>query len=70
MPEVADTLAALDPGVRRDLQSIATSSGVPPEALIPEIVAAYIRLLREAPGALPRNPLAPLSAGAKRRAAK
>ncbi|EAU45089.1 hypothetical protein [Salipiger bermudensis] len=70
MPDHSDPLAALEPGIRRDVQSIAISEGVPAETLIPEIVAAYVRLLREAPGALPRNPLAPLAAGARRRADK
>lgn len=60
----------LEPSVRRDVLAIAAQKNVPADALLPEIVAAYVRLLRDAPGALPRNPLEPLAAGAMRRASK
>tara|TARA_R110002020_G_scaffold74540_24_gene190685 strand:+ start:6214 stop:6426 length:213 start_codon:yes stop_codon:yes gene_type:complete len=65
--EPVDPLAGLSPQDRRDVKAIAADAEVPPDVLIPEIVAAYLRLLRDVPGALPRNPLAGIRAGARRR---
>ena len=67
---MADPLAALEPRTRRDIEALAALHQIPAEALIPEFVTAYIRLLREVPGALPRNPLEPILSGAKRRVAR
>jgi hypothetical protein len=65
---MSSALDDLDTRTRRDVEALAIQNQVTPEALLPEIVAAYIRLLREVPDALPRNPLAQLCAGAQRRA--
>lgn len=64
---MADPIDRLEPRTRRDIQDLAAAHQVSAEALMLEFCAAYIRLLREVPGALPRNPLAPIVAGAKRR---
>lgn len=58
MSDFTDNLPAAD---RRALLRLAADAAVPAEALAVEMVAAYLRLLRDAPGALPRNPLAPLA---------
>ena len=63
-----DLLGLLAPKDRATLRAICEAQGVTPAALIPEFVAAYLRLMREVPEALPRNPLEPIYAGAKRRA--
>ncbi|MEH6834828.1 hypothetical protein [Falsihalocynthiibacter arcticus] len=64
---MADVFASLEPHVRRDVQRLADVNGVSPEALMPEIITAYVRLLRDVPEALPRNPLAPLVERARSR---
>lgn len=60
-------LNSLERSVRRDVEALAQQLEVPPEAVAAEIIGGYIRVLRDAPGALPRNPLNPIAAGAKRR---
>lgn len=64
---MADPVERLEPRTRRDIQDLAALHQVSPEALVLEFATAYIRLLREVPGALPRNPLEPIVSGAKRR---
>ena len=59
-----DLRDALSKSDRRLLDRLAEAAGISPEALLPEIVSGYLRLLREAPDALPRDPLAPLRKGA------
>ncbi len=66
---MADVIDRLAPSDRRALKSLAEAAGISAEALIPEIVAGYLRLLADAPGALPKNPIAPLRAGALARGA-
>ncbi len=63
-----DAIERLEPRIRRDIEALAAFHQVSAEALMLEFAAAYIRLLREVPGALPRNPLEPIVAGAKRKA--
>ena len=62
-----DPMQDLEPRIRRDIEDLAASHQVSAEALITEFVSAYIHLLRDVPGALPRNPLEPILAGARRR---
>ncbi|MGR3758173.1 MAG: hypothetical protein ACU0AT_13200 [Tranquillimonas sp.] len=50
---------------RRLLERIADDAGVPVDALLPEIVAAYLRLLKDAPAVLPRDPLSPIARRAR-----
>lgn len=63
-------LDLLDGRTRRDVEALASTINVPAEIVISEMVTGYVRLLREAPGALPRNPLTPLAANSKRRASR
>jgi|GEM_PF-6763517 len=62
-------LDRMAPADRRLLGRLAETAGVPPEALLPEMAAAYLRLLRDVPAVLPRDPLGPLIARARDRAA-
>ena len=63
-------LADLSPADRRLLGRLAEAAGTTAEAMLPEIVTAWLRLLRDAPDALPANPLAPVVHGARSRAAR
>jgi hypothetical protein len=63
-----DVLADLSVTDRRLINKMSADAGVAPAALLPEIVAAYLRLLRDVPAALPRDPMRGLAAGAARRA--
>ncbi|MGR3498795.1 MAG: hypothetical protein ACU0E9_07875 [Limimaricola soesokkakensis] len=65
---MADPLDHLSASDRRLVGRLADDWKLPVEALIPALVAGYLRLLRDAPDALPRNPLAPLHAAAERAA--
>lgn len=58
---IADRLSPAD---RRMLRRLAETAQVDAEALIPELAGAYLRLLRDAPAVLPRDPLAPVIARA------
>ena len=46
-------LDLLDGRTRRDVEALASTINVPAEIVISEMVTGYVRLLREAPGALP-----------------
>ncbi|MCA0851219.1 hypothetical protein [Salipiger thiooxidans] len=70
MSNPADLLAAFPPRDRRDLQTICEVHGLSPEALVVEMTSAYLRLVREVPDALPRNPMSPVYAGARRRGSR
>lgn len=61
-------LDGLSPADRRLVEKMAADAAVPPAAMAVEVVAAYLRLLREVPAALPRDPMRGLSIGAARRA--
>ena len=52
---MADPLAYLHPAERREISRLAART--PPEALIAQFAAAFLRLAHEVPGALPRDPL-------------
>jgi hypothetical protein len=64
MDELLDALPRHD---RNLVDRLATDAGVPAAALLPEIISAYLRLLKEVPAALPRDPLRSLSVAAARR---
>lgn len=53
-------LDRMAPADRRMLRRLAEAAGIEADALIPELAAAYLRLLRDAPAVLPRDPLAPV----------
>ena len=65
-----DVLADLSVTDRRLVNKMAADAGVAVSALLPEIVSAYLRLLRDVPAALPRDPMRGLSVGAKVRAGR
>lgn len=65
--EFPAAFAALDARARREVQAIAEAGGASIEAVLVELVAAYLRIARDAPEALPRNPMAPIRANARRR---
>ncbi|MFG6514437.1 hypothetical protein ACGYKD_11580 [Sulfitobacter sp. TB366] len=54
---MADPLAYLHPAERREISRLAAQASTPPEALIAQFAAAFLRLAHEVPGALPRDPL-------------
>lgn len=59
---------ALSKPDQRVVERMAAHAGVDTCAILPEIVSAYLRLLRDVPDALPVDPMAGLSVGAQRRA--
>lgn len=62
---MADILDKLSPTDRRLVNKMAADAEVPVGALLPEIVAAYLRLLRDVPAALPSDPMRGLASGAR-----
>ena len=50
-----DVYAALSAKDRRLLDRVATGANVSIDALLPEIVSAYLRLMRDVPDALPSD---------------
>lgn len=67
---MSDLLEALSRGDRRLIDKMALSTGVVVEALLPEIVSAYLRLMKDVPAAMPRDPMRGLSVAALRRVKK
>ena len=65
--DLIDTLRASD---RRLLHKMAEAAGASAEAMAAAMVESYLVLVRDAPGALPRDPMAGLGASAKRIATK
>lgn len=62
-----DVLDLMSRSDRATLARVCDGHDLAPEQLIAEIVAAYLRLIKDVPEALPRNPMASLHAGARRR---
>lgn len=67
MADVIDALSVTD---RRLVERMTVDARVPVEALVPEIVAAYLRLLRDVPAALPRDPMRGIAVNARARAGR
>jgi len=66
----SDLMDALPRGDRLLIQKMASDAAVPVDALVPEIVAAYLRLLRDVPAALPSDPMRSLRVNAAGRAGR
>lgn len=65
---MADLLGALSPRERDMIDRLASTVGVPPDALIPAMVSEYLRLAADVQRALPADPLRGLAARARARA--
>lgn len=63
---MTDALTALSSSDRRVVENMAIDAGVAPECLVPAIISAYVRLLLDAPAALPSNHLGAIKSGAKK----
>lgn len=63
MADVLDRLPASD---RRILRRLAEAAGVDLEVAAVEVLRAYLRLAKDAPGALPADPLARAARSAAR----
>lgn len=57
-----EILATLRDGDRKLFEDLAARAGVTAEDLLPAMIAAYLRLYRDAPQALPTDPLRGLAA--------
>lgn len=54
---MADPLDYLHPAERREIRRLAAQAEAAPEALIAQFAAAFLRLARDVPGALPPDPI-------------
>lgn len=70
MSEASEGFAGLWAGLaksdRRTVAGLAEEAEASVDAVLIEITAAYLRLLRDVPEALPRNPLEPIRSRAER----
>ncbi|TCP43954.1 hypothetical protein [Rhodovulum marinum] len=60
-------LSRLSPAERRAMEALAVEAGFPAQEIAAEMVAAYLRLVLDAPRALPDRPLLGLIRRAKAR---
>lgn len=65
---MSDPVAGLRKSERALLERVAAAAEVPPEDMALAMIGAYLQLLRDAPAALPHDPLKGL--GARARAAR
>jgi len=65
-----DPMAQLSASDRRRVADLAAKAGVEPDAMISEIVSAWLRLWKDVPNALPEDPMRGLVLGAARRAGR
>lgn len=63
---MSDPVAGLTQKDRQMLQRLADQAAVSVEAMLAAIIGQYFDLMRDAPGALPRDPLAGLALSARR----
>jgi hypothetical protein len=63
---VETILARLHASERRELRDLAAEAHVDVGDMVPAILKRYLQLRRDAPGAIPRDPIRGLKAGAQR----
>lgn len=61
-----EVLSALSQSDRRMIDRMAIEAGVPATALLPALIEGYLRILKDAPAALPRDPMRGLGVAARK----